>query len=325
SSCAGRTGSRTTAAISPPGGPAPPPPPAPVRIPWATRVARAAPPYLFLAPGLVLLAIWVYRPLATTVQLSFFSWNLLPTSPAEFVGFANYERLFALPDFSAALGRTVVLILGLLPFTLVVPTVVGLLGRRVHGRAATVYQALVFAPMLVAPVAGAAVWQWLLDPRGGLVNQLLGTSTNWLQEPGPAQLAIIVITGWHVLGFATLVLAAGLAGIDSEYSAAASLDGATHWQTTRWITLPLLSPTLAFLLLMTLLLAAQWSFPLVNTLTGGGPSDATTNIYYLLWDYAFTSFDAGLGAAAGMIFFLGFGLLALLLVRLTERLSFHDS
>ncbi|MBP2371823.1 carbohydrate ABC transporter permease [Pseudonocardia parietis] len=299
--------------------------PAAVRVPPAKRIARAVPPYLFLLPGLALLVIWIYRPLVTTVQLSFFSWNLLPTSPAEFVGFANYERLFDLPDFPDALGRTAVLILGLLPFTLVVPTIVGLLARQVHGRAATVYQALVFAPMLVAPVAGAAVWQWMLDPRGGLVNQLLGTTTNWLQEPGPAQIAIIVITGWHVLGFATLVVAAGLAGIDSEYSAAASLDGATRWQTTRWITLPLLSPTLSFLLLMTLLLAAQWSFPLVNTLTHGGPSGATTNVYYLLWDYAFGSFDAGLGAAAGMIFFLGFGLIALLLVRLTERLTFHDS
>ncbi len=299
--------------------------PAPVRLPWTTRAARAAPPYLFLLPGLALLVVWVYRPLATTVQLSFLSWNLLPTSPATWVGFANYERLFALPDFSSSVGRTAVLILGLLPFTLVVPTVVGLLARQVHGRAAIVYQALVFAPMLVAPVAGAAVWQWMLDPRDGLVNRLLGTSVNWLQEPGPAQAAVIVITGWHVLGFATLVVAAGLAGIDSEYSAAASLDGATRWQTTRWITVPLLSPTLSFLLLMTLLLAAQWSFPLVDTLTQGGPSGATTNVYYLLWDYAFGSFDAGLGAAAGMIFFLGFGALALVLVRLTERLSFHDS
>lgn len=305
--------------------PAQPEVPAAVALPWWRRAARAAPPYLFLAPGLALLVVWVYRPLLQTAQLSFHSWNLLPTSPAVPVGFDNYVRLFALPDFPAALGRTLVLILGLLPFTLLVPVVVGLSARRVRGRAATVYQALVFAPLLVAPVAGAAVWQWMLDPRGGLVNRVLGTGTNWLQEPGPAQLAIIVITGWHVLGFATLVVAAGLTGIDSEYAAAAALDGATRWQTTRWITVPLLSPTLSFLLLMTLLLAAQWSFPLVDALTGGGPSDATTNVYYLLWDYAFGSFDAGLGAAAGMIFFLGFGVLALLLVRLGDRLPSHDA
>lgn len=288
------------------------------------RTAGSLTPYLYLLPGLVLLGIWVYRPLVQTFQLSFVSWNLLPTTPARPVGLANYERLFALPDFGDAVGRTFVLILGLLPFTIVVPVLVGLLARRVRGRAATFYQALVFAPLLIAPVAGAAVWQWMLDPRSGAVNQVLGTSTNWLQEPGPAQLAIIVITGWHVLGFAVLVVVAGLAGVDDEYAAAASLDGASPGQITRWITLPLLSPTLVFLLLMTMLLAAQWSFPLIDTLTKGGPSGATTNVYYLLWDYGFHSFDAGLGAAAGVIFFLGFGVLAAALVRLSDRVTFHD-
>jgi multiple sugar transport system permease protein len=291
----------------------------------ARRLRHAVVPYLYLAPGLVLLGIWVYRPLAQTAQLSFLSWNLLPTSPAEPVGWANYLRLFALPDFGDSLLRTLALIAGLLPFTIVVPVVVALAARRVTGRAATVYQALVFAPMLIAPVAGAAVWQWLLDPRAGLVNRLVGGTTNWLQEPGPAQVAIVAITGWHVLGFAVLVVAAGLTGTSGDYADAAAVDGATAGQTTRWVTLPLLSPTLGFLLLMTVLLAAQWSFPLVDTLTSGGPVGATTTVYYLLWDYAFSSFDAGLGAAAGMVFFAGFALVALLLVRLTERLSFHDS
>lgn len=76
---------------------------------------------------------------------------------------------------------------------------------------------------------------------------------------------------------------------------------------------------------MTVLLAAQWSFPLIDTLTAGGPVDATTTVHYLLWDYAFSSFDAGLGAAAGMVFFAGFTVVALLLVGLTERLAVHDS
>jgi len=295
-----------------------------VRSPRPRRVGALV-PYLYLLPGLALLAVWVYRPLTQTFQISFVSWNLLPTSPARPVGLANYERLFTLPDFGSALGRTAVLILGLLPFTIVVPVVVGLLARRVRGRAATVYQGLVFAPLLVAPVAGAAVWQWLLDPRSGAVNQILGTTVNWLQEPGPAQLAIIVITGWHVLGFAVLVVAAGLAGITDDYAEAAALDGATRGQITRWITLPMLSPTLVFLLLMTVLLAAQWSFPLIDTLTHGGPAGATTNVYYLLWDYGFHSFDAGLGAAAGVIFFLGFGVIAGGLVWLSEKVSIHDN
>jgi multiple sugar transport system permease protein len=286
---------------------------------------RSLVPYLYLAPGLLLLGIWVYRPLVQTAQLSFFSWNLLPTTPMVPAGFDNYARLFTLPEFGDSIWRTVVLVLGLLPFTVVVPVAVGLLARRVRGRAAVVYQALVFAPLLVAPVAGAAVWQWLLDPRAGAINQVLGITTNWLQEPGPAQLAIVVITGWHVLGFAVLVVAAGLAGINDDYAGAAALDGATRGQITRWVTLPLLSPTLVFLVLMTVLLSAQWSFPLIDTLTKGGPAGSTTNVYYLLWDYGFHSFDAGLGAAAGMIFFVGFGVIAAGLVALSDRVSFHDN
>lgn len=289
------------------------------------RPARSLAPYLYLAPGLVLLGIWVYRPLVQTAQLAFYSWNLLPTSPMVPVGWDNFTRLFTLPEFGESIGRTLVLVLGLLPFTVLVPVAVGLLARRVRGRAAVAYQVLVFAPLLIAPVAGAAVWQWLLDPRSGAINQVLGTTTNWLQEPGPAQFVIIAITGWHVLGFAVLVVAAGLAGINDDYAHAAAIDGASRAQITRWITLPMLSPTVVFLVLMTVLLAAQWSFPLIDTLTKGGPAGSTTNVYYLLWDYGFHSFDAGLGAAAGVIFFAGFCVIAAGLVWLSEKVAFHDN
>ena len=291
-------------------------------LPWLHPVM--APPYLYLAPGLALLVIWTYRPLAQTVQLSFYSWNLLPTSPAIPVGTANYERLLALPEMGEAVWNTVLVILGVLPFTVVLPVVVGLLTRRVGGRFQRLYQALIFAPMLVAPVAGAAVWQWLLDPRSGAVNRILGTRINWLHEAVPAQLSIVGITGWHLLGFAVLVVAAGLAGISPDYDAAAQLDGASRTQITRWVTLPLLSPTVVFLLLMTVLLAAQWTFPLIDTLTQGGPAGATTHLYYLLWDYGFHSYQAGLSAAAGVLFFAAFGVVAAGLLRLSDRLTFHD-
>ncbi len=297
----------------------------PARQSRARLLARAATPYLYLAPALILLVIWTYRPLVQAVQLSFYSWNLLPTSVAVPVGTANYQRLFELPALGDSVWRTVVLIFGLLPFSIVVPVLVGLLTREIRGRARTVYQALVFSPMLVAPVASAAVWQWLLDPSAGAVNQVLGTSVNWLQEPASAPFAIIIITGWHILGFSALIVSAGLAGINNDYAEAAQLDGATRAMITWRITLPLLSPTLVFLTLMTILLSAQWTFPLIDALTQGGPSAATTNVYYLLWDYSFHNFDAGMGAAAGMVLFVGFGLIATVLVWLSERLTFHDN
>ncbi|QUH02129.1 sugar ABC transporter permease [Saccharopolyspora erythraea] len=297
--------------------------PAARRSVWS-RVRRIAPPYLYLVPAVVLLVVWTYRPLTQTFYLSLHSWNLVPTSPMREAGFGNYVRLLTTPELGESVLRTFVVIAGMLPFTVLIPVVVGLLTRRVRGRAAAVYRALVFAPMLVAPVAGAAVWQWLLDPASGVVNRLLGTELNWINTTGTAQLVIIVITGWHLVGFATLVVSAGLAGINPDYAAAAQVDGASRGQIRRWVTLPLLSPTLAFLILMTVLLSAQWTFPLIDTLTQGGPVGSTTNVYYLLWEYGFRSHDAGLAAAAGVIFFLGFILLAALLAGLADRLSHHD-
>lgn len=288
---------------------------------WRTAMV----PYLYLTPALVLLVVWTYRPLAQAVQLSTVSWNLLPDSPMESVGVSNYRQLFELPAFGDAVWLTVVLIVGLLPFTVVVPVIVGFAIRGVSVRSSRVYQGLIFAPFLVAPVAGAAVWRWLLDPGGGVVNRVLGTNQNWIYDTSTAQLAIIVITGWHLIGFAVLVVAAGLAGISPDYDEAAQVDGATRLQIGMRITLPLLSPTLVFLALMTILLSAQWSFPLIDTLTQGGPSGATTNIYYLLWDYGFHTFNAGLSAAAGIVLFVGFGVVAGFLVWFSERITFHDN
>lgn len=289
------------------------------------RISRAAQPYLYLAPAVTLLVIWTYRPLVQAAQLSTYSWNLLPTTPMVAVGTDNYSRLLRLPDVGESLWRTAVLIVGLLPFSIVLPVVIAFATRRIDGRARVLYQSIIFAPFLIAPVAGAAVWQWLLDPSAGIVNRVLGTDRNWIQDADTAQFVIIVITGWHVLGFAVLVVSAGLAGINPDYHEAARMDGASTFQIDRWITFPLLSPTLVFLTLMTVLLSAQWTFPLIDTLTQGGPSGSTTNIYYLLWDYGFHSFDAGLSASAGMLLFVAFGVVAGALVWLSERMSFHDN
>ncbi|MGC0419380.1 carbohydrate ABC transporter permease [Embleya sp. AB8] len=292
------------------------------------RLAATAPPYLYLLPALTLLIVWTYRPFAQTVQLSFYRWNLLPTTPMEPVGLDNYRRVLALPELHDALINTGWYVLGLLPFSVVIPVVIALLAQHVQGRSRAVYRALIFVPTLVTPVATAAVWRWLLEPEGGPVTRALTAfgigPVNVFREPGPALLALIGICGWQMIGFAVVVVSAGLSGINRDYADAAALDGATRAQIARRITLPLLSPTLVFLALMTILLSAQWTFPLIDTLTQGGPGGATTNIYYLLWQFGFRSFDAGYAAAAGTVFFVGFAVVAMAFVRLADQLSFHD-
>ncbi|QBS45033.1 carbohydrate ABC transporter permease [Nocardia sp. CS682] len=296
----------------------------PRRLARFRRAGRFVVPYLYLAPALSLLVVWTYRPLVQAFELSAYSWNLLPTSPMKPVGTANYERLMELPAFWNSLGRTGALIVGMLPFTVLLPVLIALASQRVQGRARTIYQAFIFVPFLVAPVAAAAVWRWLLHPGSGFVDQLLGSERNWVYDVSTAHLVIIGITGWQLLGFSVLVVWAGLAGISGDYDEAARVDGASPAQIRRWITLPLLSPTVMFLVLTSVLLSPILTFPLIDSMTQGGPAQATTNIYYLLWDYAFHSFDAGLSAAAGVLLFAGFGVIAGILVWISEKVAFHD-
>ncbi|WP_328396380.1 carbohydrate ABC transporter permease [Nocardia sp. NBC_00416] len=298
------------------------------RRPLSRRLAAAAAPYLYLVPALAGLMVWVYSPLVQTIQLSFYDWNLVPTSPARPAGWSNYAEAFDLPQLGRATLNTLLYLLALLPFTIVIPVVVVLLSHRVHGRARAFYRTAIFAPYLIAPIVTAIVWRWLLDPNGGLVNQVLGmfgvAPISFLRDPKWAMWSIVVIVGWQLLGFAVLVVSAGLSGISDDYAAAARTDGATERQITRRITLPLLSPTLLFMATLTILSAAQLMFPMIQTLTQGGPGDSTTNLYYLLYDTAFGSFDVGLASAASVLFFLGFGLLAWGAVWLMDRWSFHD-
>lgn len=298
----------------------------------ATRRHRPVPPqpYLYLLPALAAIAVWVYWPLAQTAWLSFFEWNLVPSRPMEFVGGDNYRRIVTLPEMGIAVRNTVFYTLGLLLCSVVVPLGVAILIGDVRGRLRTVYRAIIFTPVLLAPVVVAIIWRWILNPLQGVLNAVLdpifGTGRiNWLGDPNLALGVVIAITGWKLLGFSVLIFSAGMANINRDYLDAASVDGATWWAQIRYIVLPLLSPTITFMVLLTIILAAQWTFPLINVLTQGGPLDSTTNIYYLLWQFAFRSFNVGWSAAASVIFFIVFALLAWIFLWLSDRFSFYDA
>lgn len=286
-------------------------------------------PYLYVVPAIALLIVWVYKPLVQTIELSFYDWNLLPTSPKVFVGFQNYIDVVSLPELQQALSNTGLYILAGLFFLIVLPTGIVILTRELAGRARTVYQALIFVPFLVTPIATSAIWRWLFAPEGGLITALASGAGielgNVFRDPALSIWAVVVIVAWQMLGFGVLVISAGWAGISPDYAEAASTDGATPGQITRRISLPLLSPTLVFLALMTILLVAQWSYPVIDTLTKGGPSSSSTNIYYLLYQFGFQNFDSGLSSAAGTLFFIVFAVIAAVFVELSDRLSFFDN
>lgn len=228
-----------------------------------------------------------------------------------------------------AVLNTAKYVAGLAPFSVLIPLAVALLIGDVGARMRGVYRTAVFVPVLMAPVVVAVVWRWILHPTQGVLDGALGLvgvgSPSWFGDRSLALWTIVAITGWKLVGFSVLIFTAGIAGVDRELLAAAEVDGASRWQATRHVTLPLLSPTIMFMLLLTVLLSAQWTFPLVNVLTGGGPLDATTNIYFLLWHYGFHNFNVGFSSAAAVLFFVAFGVFALLCVLAIDRFSFHDS
>jgi multiple sugar transport system permease protein len=287
-------------------------------------------PYLYLLPALLSMLVWVYWPLAQTGVLSLYQWNLVPATPMVFVGAENYRRVITLPEMGIAVRNTLVYTIGMLVCSVILPLAVAILIADLRGRMRDIYRTIMFTPVLLAPVVVAIIWRWILNPLQGVINTtldlLFGTGRiNWLGTPATALWVIIAVTGWKLLGFSVLIFSAGIANINRDYLAAASVDGASKWEQTRYIVLPLLSPTISFMVLLTIILTAQWTFPLIDVLTQGGPLDATTNVYYILWQFAFRSFNVGWSAAAAVLFFFVFALVAWAFLWLSERLAFYDS
>ncbi len=299
-------------------------PPTKQRNVWASLT-----PYLYLIPALLTIAVWVYKPLLQTLELSFFEWNLLPSSPKTFVGWQNFKRLLELPEVHQALWNTVIYILGIVPMAVILPLVVAIFTEGIQGRARNIYRALIFLPMIMAPVVVAIIWRWLLNPVQGIAFEVFSAlklePINFLRDENSAIWTIIFITGWKLVGFSTLIFSAAIANVDRSYLEAARLDGASEWQITRRITLPLISPTVLFITMLTVLLGSQWSFAYINVLTQGGPRNATTNIYHLLYEYGFGSFAIGWSSAGAVLLFVGFGVLAFVGLRLINRFAIYET
>lgn len=286
-------------------------------------------PWLYLAPTLAVLFVWIYLPLFQAVQLSFTQWNMLPTATPRPVGWENYRNLLALPELRQAAWNTLWYVLGLLPLSVLVPLAVAILTQDLGGPLRNLYRALIFIPMIVPPIVAAVLWRWLLNEDYGLVNRIItalgADPVSFFQNPDIALWTMVWITGWKLMGFATLLLSAANGTIDPGYVEAARMDGATRWQIVRDIRLPLLSPTILLLTMMTILFGAQWSFVYINAITDGGPLGSTTNVFFLMWKYGFQTFSAGWSATAGVMTFVMFGLIALALLTLSRKLAFHDN
>ncbi|MDR0642769.1 MAG: sugar ABC transporter permease [Treponema sp.] len=292
---------------------------------------KSAKPYFFIAPAFLFILFWLYRPLAGNFYYAFTQWAMVPGTRPQWVGINNFLRFTGSKDFGIAISNTVFYTLGLLPFSVVIPLFLAAVSNQLPPRVKNIYRIILFVPMIMAPVSAAAIWRWLLHPSNGLVNLILRalniTSSNvaFFSDPAAARIAILVITGWKMTGFGTLIFSAALAGIDSMYYQAASLDGASNRRMFLSITIPLVSPSIMLMVMMSILFASQWTFTYIDILSGGGPFGRSTNIYYEMYKYGFQNLDVGMSSAAANLFLAVFGCIGLLLSQLSKGLSFYDN
>lgn len=224
-----------------------------------------------------------------------------------YVGTANFKTIFSDPAIAEVARNTATYVI----FYVIISTVLALTLSIIVNQQQFLkgmYRAILFLPVMLSPVVVGLIWNQVLDRKVGPLNQLLeavgGGSPGWLVEPKLGMAAVIFVGVWVHIGFYAIILLAGLQGIDKSVLEAASMDGATRWQSTRLIILPLLKPTTLIIIILSTIHGFQ-SFDFIYTLTGGGPLGSTTLIVQYIYDRAFQSpIQYGLGSAAGVILFL---------------------
>lgn len=278
----------------------------------------------FLAPSLVPLVLFTVGPMVASAGLSLLSWNLL--RPPVFVGLDNYERLLGDGNFRGAVVHTLGYVAGYLPLVLVGGMLIALaLNQRLRGLA--LIRTAYFLPVVTSWVVVALMWRWLLDPRAGIVNFALGLvgldGPGWYTDPAWAMPSVIVASAWKDLGFVMVILLAGLQSIPEEYYEAASVDGAGRWSRFRNITLPLLTPSLFFVLVISLINNLQ-VFDQVWVMTKGGPAGATSVVVEQIVTNAFSYGQMGYAAAMSMLFFVVLLVITIVQFRLQRRWVTYD-
>jgi multiple sugar transport system permease protein len=262
---------------------------------------HAATVLAFIAPGLVPLALFTLGPLLASVGISFLKWDLL--RPPKLVGLDNYLGLLGSRDFRDALWHTLGFLVGYIPIVTAGGLVLALaLHRPLRG--STLFRSAYFLPVVSSWVVVALMWRWLLSPENGLVNYLLSLvgihGPGWWADPAWAMPSVVLATAWKDLGFVMVLLLAGLQAIPDVYYEAAEVDGAGRWARFRHVTLPLLSPTLFFVLVISLINGFQ-VFDQVWVMTGGGPAGATSVVVERVYTYAFRYGQMGTASAMSWV------------------------
>jgi multiple sugar transport system permease protein len=255
--------------------------------------------YALLAPSLFGVIAFLLLPILVVVWLSLYRWDLL--GPLRYVGMANWRSVLDDTGFANSLVVTAIFV------AIVVPaqTVLGLLAatmlaRRLPGTG--LFRTLYVLPWICAPLAIAVLWRWILAPTDGAVNTVLGRRIEWLTDPGLALPVVSAVVVWTNVGYVSLSFLAGLLAIPEDIHNAARTDGANAWQRFWRITLPMLRPTMFFVLVTGIVSTAQ-VFDTVYALTGGGPGGGTDLVAHRIYAEAFGAAAIGRASVMAVVLF----------------------
>lgn len=264
-------------------------------------------PYLFLLPGMLLMLIWLVFPMLSALNISLRDWNIMPGRPSPFIGLANYSTAFNDPTFWLSLKNTLVYAVITVAGQLLLGLIVAILLDEIQ-KGKIILRTIYYLPVITSWVVVSLLFRFLFNSSSsGIINYILvdflhffPKPISWFLEAGTAFVAIDTLGVWKGIGFAMIIILAALQSIPAELYQAAAIDGAGYGQMLRYITLPIIVPTLLLVTVMLTIGAFQAYIP-VALMTGGGPLHRTELVLSYMYGQAFDNLDFGYSSALSYI------------------------
>ena len=277
--------------------------------------------WIFILPALIGTLIFIVIPVICSFGLSFAKWDLL--NPIQFAGLNNYKEIFSDALFYKILWNTIVFALSTSIFGVIIPLILAcILNSKIRG--AEFYKTAYLLPFITPMVVIGVVWEWIFDPNIGFLNHILHVHINWLYDTHYAMPALIIVSVWKLIGYNMLIFLTGLSGISQSLFEAAKIDGATPFQTFKNVTVPMLSPTIFFVVIITAISSFQ-VFDLIYLMTQGGPFDSTNVLVYAIYKNAFEYFNVGKASAIAYVLFVLILILTLIQWNLRKKLVYNEN
>ena len=275
---------------------------------------------IFILPALIGTLIFIVIPVICSFGLSFTKWDLL--NPIQFVGFSNYKEVFTDTLFYKILWNTIIFALSTSILGVIIPLILAcILNSKIRG--AEFYKTVYFLPFISPMIVIGVVWEWIFDPNIGFLNHLLHLHINWLYDTHYAMTALIIVSVWKLIGYNMVIFLSALSGISQSMFEAAKIDGASPFQTFKNVTVPLLSPSIFFVVIITAISSFQ-VFDLIYLMTQGGPFESTNVLVYAIYKNAFEYFNIGKASAIAYVLFVIILVLTLIQWNLRKKLVYNE-